>query len=228
MPLAGAGDNGSIVNGAPASAPAGDAASPTHERLPDHRHQPPDDPSKHQHQRLIAAIATLCAERGYANLGIADIAAHAAASETTFHSFFESKDACLLAAHKHYSAALLAAIDSSCPDPPEWPESLRLGIRAALAFLSKQPEAAQLLSVGILSCSAEGAARYRATIDAIAARLRSASRQTGPQYVDSVLVAGVLSSPLIIGYRGEDRATDLLRLESELVEIILTFTEAQT
>jgi AcrR family transcriptional regulator len=161
------------VNRVSATAPSTPAAPA---RLPSGRHRIPDQEVRdNQHTRLVDAVTQLSAERGYANVVIADIVGRAAVSKSTFYRFYRTKEECLFDAHKRHSAALIAAIDSSHrveePSATEQPGS---GVRTALAYLSAHPQAANLLSIGILSCGPRGAQRYAVMIDALRARLQCA------------------------------------------------------
>jgi AcrR family transcriptional regulator len=197
------------------------------DRLPAGRHRiPPQEVQGHQHRRLLEATTALCAERGYAHVTISDIVARAAVSKQTFYRFFESKDACLFATHKHYSATLLARIDSSCTPTAPWPEALRAGVRAALEFCSQNAAASQLLGMGILSCGPEGALRYRTTIEAIASRLSTRSPGSGPEFANAALAAAAFAVPLIGDSLGGEDSTEMIALESALVELVLSFSDS--
>ncbi len=205
--------------------PAPQAASRGAGPLPSGRHQLSAKLVKdHQYQRLISAITALSAEQGYATVVISEIVARAAVSKSTFYRFFETKQQCLLAAHKHYSAALLAAIDAKCDPRNPWPEQLRCATRTALQFCAKRPDAAQLLTMGVLSCGPEGAARYRTTIEAIATRFRSGSPRADFDRTALTLTAGFFSAPTIAASASSDPAA-LRSLEDEFVEVILALAD---
>ena len=168
-------------------------------------------------------MATLCAERGYAHVVISDVVARAAVSKATFYRFFETKDECLFAAHKYFSASLLAAIDASCEGTEAGPGRLRLAIRAALEFCASRPEAAQLLTLGILSCGPEGIERYKVMIEALASRLRALGELDRGRHGNAALAALVFAGPLMTPSIGTDPEA-ILSLESDLLEIMLSFS----
>ena len=107
-----------------------------------------------------------------------DIATAAAVSKKTFYDIFESKEACLLAAHGDYRQRLLKAIDEGYATGDSWPQGSRSAVRGALTFLAADLAGTELLATGVLCTGAEGARRHYETIDAIAARLRHAARGT--------------------------------------------------
>lgn len=192
------------------------------ERLPSGRHQL-DVPQvqNHQRTRLIDAITDLCAERGYANVVIADIVSRAAVSKSTFYRLYETKEACLFDAHKHLSAALLAAVDTAAGQAITPEERLRAAIRTALEFTAIRPRATQLLTTGILSAGPLGAARYRTAIEALAKRLFTPS--DGARHADA-FAAALFAAPAVTAIAEEDGdPAALLSLENTFVEIALAF-----
>lgn len=194
---------------------------PAPERLPSGRHQLCiAEVQDHQRARLIEAIAELCDERGYANVVISEIVARAAVSKSTFYRFYETKQDCLFDAHKHLSAALLAAVDSASRDAASRDDRLRLAIRAALQFASTRPRDTQLLTTGILSAGPEGAARYRTATEALAQRLFSSN---GARHADA-FAAALFAAPAVTALAGEDEdPAALLSLENTFVEIALAY-----
>lgn len=195
------------------------------QRLSAGRHQlAAQEVETHQRQRLINAMAALCAERGYAHVVITEVVARAAVSKATFYRFFATKDECLFAAHKYFSAALLAAIDASCDSAGEWPARLRAGVHAALAFCAARPDAVHPLALAILSCGPEGISRYRVTIEALAKRLHSGGDSGGERHADAVFAVVVFAAPLIPSSAGENGSEEILALENDILEMILAFS----
>jgi AcrR family transcriptional regulator len=190
-------------------------------RLPSGRHRIPDQEVRdHQHTRLIEAITILSAERGYANVVIADIVACAAVSKSTFYRFYRTKDECLFDAHKLHSAALIAAVDRSChaTSLPR-PERLRAGVRSAFSYLSGHPQAAHLLSLGILSTGPRGAHRYAVMIEALRTRAQAACDLGAG---DSTLAAIHFGASAITHILAAPEQIELSDLESEVLDRLLT------
>jgi AcrR family transcriptional regulator len=193
------------------------------DRLPAGRHRiPAQEVYNHQHQRLLGAMAALCAERGYSHVVISDVVARAGVSKTAFYRFFETKDDCLFSAHKYFSASLLAAIDASCSEDEDISVRLRQAIGSALQFCASNPESAQLLTLGILSCGPIGIERYEVLVEALANRLRALGDLDGGQNGNAAIAAVVFAGPLMTRSIGEDPDA-ILSLESDLLEVILAF-----
>ena len=94
----------------PDSAPETPATLP----LPRGRHAAPREVVwRSQRGRMLAAMATVVAEKGYANATVADVIARAGVSRKTFYEQFENKEACFFAAYDAGVEAMLAALDEA-------------------------------------------------------------------------------------------------------------------
>ena len=84
-------------------------------RLPTGAHGIPADlVARNQRERLVAAVAEACAERGYAETSVADLAARAGVSTATFYKLFPGKRDCALDAHAELLERLLEEVDRAC------------------------------------------------------------------------------------------------------------------
>jgi AcrR family transcriptional regulator len=179
---------------------------------------PPELVARNQRERLIAAVAEACAERGYAEVSVADLAQRAGVSTATFYKLFPGKRECALEAHGELLGRLLEEVDAACVAEQGWEEKLRAAIRTALALLAADPPTARLLTVEILAFGPAGAERNDAAIKAFVSRLRvgrEASRDPSLPNADWALVASI---SMLVGKRvmaGE--AASLSQLEDELV-----------
>jgi AcrR family transcriptional regulator len=152
-----------------------------------------------QRERLVAAMAEVCAEEGYAGASVERVAKAAGVSSVTFYRQFADRRDCMLAAHRELSGRLLEAIDAGGGEGPH------AVLATLLSLLAGDPPSARLLTVEILAAGPEGARRHDAMVAALSARL-------GAGWVP---VAGALA---LIGKRvmaGE--AERLTELEDELV-----------
>lgn len=174
-------------------------------RLPRGSHGiPADVVARNQRERLIAAMAEACAERGYAQASVAEVAKRAGVSSLTFYKQFAGKQDCMLAAHRQLLGRLLEEVDR-VTDEETGAAQERVTIRAALALFAADPPSARLLTVEVLAAGPEGAARHDATVEAFAERL-------GTTWV---IAAGMLAlvGKLVLA----DEADRLPPLEDELV-----------
>lgn len=173
---------------------------------------PADVVARNQRERLIAAMAEVCAEGGYAEASVAGVAKRAGVSSVTFYKQFSGKQDCLLAAHEELLGRLFEAIDRTPEAERGGAGAARMTIRSVLALLAADAPSARLLTVEILAAGPEGAERHAAMVDAFAERLGG---EGAPSPASWARTAGVLA---LIGNRvmaGE--AATLPALEDELL-----------
>jgi AcrR family transcriptional regulator len=191
------------------------------QRLPAGSHGiPPDLVTRNQRERLIAAVAEACAEHGYAETSVAELAQRAGVSTATFYKLFAGKRECALEAHRELLERLLEEVDRASEAAECWEAKVRAGVRTVLVLFAADAPTARLLTVEVLALGPVGAARNDAAIEAFAGRLR-VGRELGGEprsgAADWSLVAGIAMS---IGKRvmaGE--AAALPELEDELVAL---------
>ena len=192
-------------------------------RLPTGAHGiPPDVVVRNQRERLVAAVAEACAEHGYADASVAELAQRAGISTATFYKLFAGKRECALEAHRELLGRLLEEVDRACVGEGDWQAKVRRGVNTALTLLAADPPTARLLTVEVLALGPEGAERNDAAVEAFSKRLRGGGEgdvaPTGLS-VKWVLVAGI---SMLIGKRvlaGE--ADGLPQLEDDLVAAIV-------
>jgi AcrR family transcriptional regulator len=139
-------------------------------RLPTGAHGiPAEVVLRNQRERLVAAVAEACAENGYAETSVTDLARRAGVSTATFYKLFAGKLECALEAHRELSERLLEEVDRACGGVEG--EKLRAAVRTVLALFAADPPTARLLTVEVLALGAAGVERNDAAIAAFAERL---------------------------------------------------------
>lgn len=178
------------------------------QRLPPGSHGiPADVVARNQRERMVAAIAEACAERGYAETSVADVAKRAGVSSATFYKQFADKRDCVLAAHRELSGRLLEAVDRAREE--EGGDKARAALHATLTLLAADPPTARLLTVEILAVGPEGSQRHEALVEELAQRLA----------VSWVWAAGVLA---VVGKLAlADESDRLPELEGKLAATLL-------
>ena len=97
-----------------------------------------------QRPRLLSAMTTLAAERGYADVTIADVIALAGVSRPTFYEYFSDKDSCFLAALDAATEDLLRDVRQAVLEaPPAAAEGAVLS--SYLAHTQDKPAQARLV-----------------------------------------------------------------------------------
>jgi AcrR family transcriptional regulator len=106
-----------------------------------------------QRMRMLDAVIAVVAEKGFAQMTVADVVARAGVSRRTFYEHFDDKLDCFLAAYVWRAESVLESIENAAralgPDA-DWRERLRAGLGAYLERLAAQPTSARVLNVDIL------------------------------------------------------------------------------
>jgi AcrR family transcriptional regulator len=174
-------------------------------RLPPGPHGlPPELVERNQRERLIAAMAEVCAERGYVESSIAEVAKRAGVSTASFYRQFKDKRECMLASFEELFERLLEALVDACAGKVEPGEKARVGAGAAAALLSEDPPTARLLSIEIAAIGPAGVKAQHEAIDRLTALLgdRGSDSSSLPSSAWIVVAACVAS----IGRRSAEEA----------------------
>ncbi len=189
-------------------------------RLPPGSHGiPADVVARNQRERLVAAMAEICAEMGYAEASVAMVAQRAGVSSVTFYKQFAGKRDCVLAAHRQLLGRLLEEVDRRREAESGTEAKGRAAIRTALALFAADAPSARLLTVEILAAGEEGAKRHDAAVDGFARRLRTERHDAPLSTAEWVRAAGLLALVGKLVVAGE--AARLPELEDELMATVL-------
>ena len=101
-----------------------------------------------ERQRLLDAMARVCARHGYANATIEQVAADAGSSPEAFEEHFGSKEACLVEAAETVLADGMGALSGGYSlDATPWESSVQ-ALRAMLELFAARPALAHLAVIG--------------------------------------------------------------------------------
>jgi AcrR family transcriptional regulator len=130
-----------------------------------------------QRERILDAVERLVAERSCAGTAIEAIVKEAGVSSVTFYQFFEGKEECFVAAFDRAVAAGAEALESatsgdSATAELSWPERIATGLRALTGWIAVEPERARLCLVEAQTGAPALRARFEATLDRVAEKLR--------------------------------------------------------
>jgi AcrR family transcriptional regulator len=198
----------------PASTPPGDR------RLPPGRHGLPRVlVAESQRERLLNGVVEAVAEHGYNATTIAAITAAAKISRRTFYEYFEDKQGCFLAAYEMIEAHVLGSILAAPGADQPWPDRVRARLAALLDVLSRDAAVSRCFLVEPLAAGGEVAARYRESMQLLAAALRPEPlpTQLNMEVRDQALIGGIAT--LIVrrlNSAGPARLPDLLPDLTEL------------
>jgi AcrR family transcriptional regulator len=149
-------------------------------RLPPGPHGiPAEVVARNQRERLIAAMAELCAEEGYAATTVADVARRAGVSTASFYRPFKGRQACMLSSFEELFGRLLDALERSCEGETEPAARTRMAIHTAATLLAGDLPTARLLTLEIVAVGSEGVRIQHDAIERLATLLREAREPAG-------------------------------------------------
>src|ERR1700710_1877464 len=92
----------------------------------------PDAGLRAREEKVIRAMAAVCAERTYAATSIAEVVRRAGISSRTFYKLFPGKRECFDAALAAFAAELESAVEAARTGEQSWPAEVRAAIAAIL------------------------------------------------------------------------------------------------
>jgi AcrR family transcriptional regulator len=142
-------------------------------RLPPGPHGlPPELVERNQRERLVAAMAEVCGERGYGETSVAEVAKRAGVSTASFYRQFKDKRACMLVSFEELFGRLLEGIEGSCPAAgADARGRARAGAATAAQLLASDLPTARLLTLEIVAAGPEGVRAQHEAIDRLATAL---------------------------------------------------------
>jgi AcrR family transcriptional regulator len=140
-------------------------------------------------QRIIRGFAAAVADKGYPATTIADIAAAASISQTTFYEHFEGKEDALKAALDSSGAQLLAAVMPAVRRAENWRVALRIAFEEMCGFLAAEPAFASLRTVDIYGAGPVAIASRDAIGKEIVATLLGPAIEAGIEATDLFIEA---------------------------------------
>jgi TetR/AcrR family transcriptional regulator len=157
-------------------------------RLPPGPHGiPPELVERNQRERLIAAMAEVCAANGYGGTSVTDVARHAGVSTASFYRQFKDKRECMLASFAELFGRLLGEVERVCEAETAATEKANAAVRTAASLLAGDPPTARLLTVEIAAVGTEGVRLQHEAIEQLAMRLRAAREPDFPGLVAAMV-----------------------------------------
>lgn len=105
-----------------------------------------------QRERIIDALAAVCARKGYRATTVGDVIAEAGVSRRTFYDLFTSKQQCFLVAYDVLMERVLVAVEGAyrtCEGA--WSQRMTSALRALLELFAADPNCARLVIVEVLA-----------------------------------------------------------------------------
>lgn len=189
------------------------------------------EPAEREHRRrLLDAMATSCASKGFAATTIADLAADARVSKRTFYEHFESKADCFIALYESASARALSVLKEQVDVSRDWHEQVERALSAYFQALAISPILMRTLFVEILGLGAEGLAARRRVNQELADFIVAVSRQCPgmkPEATvtesDATGLVGALNELILKAIEDDrvDHLSELIAPSARLVRIVI-------
>lgn len=156
----------------------------------------PEVLAHHQRQRILTGAAGVFAKDGYRAVTVSDIVRAAAIARARFYENYSSKQDCFFALYKESTEGALRTVAAACAETDgDFPDRVRAGVEALLAFLDADSARAR-------ACIVEGPAvgvaigpYFEAMIRGFAEQLRlgraDAPVERMPATIDETVVGGL-------------------------------------
>jgi AcrR family transcriptional regulator len=183
----------------------------------------PELVERNQRERLIAAMAEVCGEGGYAAATVAEVARRAGVSTASFYRQFKDRRECMLVSFEQLFGRLLGEIERACAGEEDPGEKVRAGVGVAAALLAADPPTARLLTVEIAAVGAEGVRLQHGAVDQLAARLCKARELGADELVplpNPEWAAAAAMVALVAKRVAEEKSPDPAELEAVCASLV--------
>jgi len=124
---------------------------------------------QHEHRsRLLQALALVLADKGYAEVTIADMVRQAGVSKRSFYEHFSSKEDCFLAMYRAVSASALRTLSDALPPDRPWQSQVEDAFFAYFSHLARSPRLLRALFVEVHHLGPSGMAVRREVMQQLA------------------------------------------------------------
>lgn len=114
-----------------------------------------------QRERILDAVANICAGKGYVSLTVDEVAAVAGVSLNTFYDHFADKEDAFLVAHELGHVRGMAILEQTLAKAPSWDVAIRAAVSALLGFFLSEPAYVRMAAVEAPIASPQTAERSR-------------------------------------------------------------------
>jgi AcrR family transcriptional regulator len=183
------------------------------------------------YRRLLEGMAKAVAEKGYAEVTIADIVSAAGVSRRTFYEHFKSKGQCLIALYEAASSNALQVLRDAIDPSHDWETQAEHAISAYFSCLAQNPVLLRTLFIEILGLGVSGLTARRQVNQELAdfmlqvvnvpARARRGKTPLHPELAMAV-VGGI--NELILQFIERNRADRLQELVSPALHLLRAVT----
>jgi len=171
-----------------------------------------------QRRRLILGLARSLADKGRAELTVADVVSAAGVSRRTFYEHFSNLREAVLVSHRATADAVRKVLAREC-GTGSWEEQVRAGLARLLELAAAEPDLATLLVLDSFNFDRNTMAELLRTRGELATMLRGGRREDGPPEITEEFLVGAVAAVIAARLRA-GRAQQLPELHEPLLELI--------
>jgi AcrR family transcriptional regulator len=168
----------------------------------------------HRRGRILRALATCMAEKGYRATTVSDIARVAQVSKTVVYAHFTGKEQCLLELYSRATDGVLATVRDAQDRAREaglpWRQRVESGVAAYLAALAAGPAVAWAALVEVQAAGRRALTLRRAVVDRTVDLLAEVAEELARDHPEEVRPVG---RPLVVAAVGGINELMLARVE---------------
>jgi AcrR family transcriptional regulator len=153
--------------------------------------------SHDQRGRILVAMASVVAERGYHKTTIEHIVKRAGVSRGTFYENFDSRESCLLAGFEATVEEVRRLTAAAAASEREWPDQIRAALAAFLDFVVANPALARTCLVETMTAGPGPMLTYEQALQSFTPSFRRgreflAEGGAVPEIIEESIVGGIV------------------------------------
>ena len=160
---------------------------------------PADDVRAAQRERLIRAMVSAVAERGYAEVTVADVVAAARVSRTSFYAQFADKEACFFAAYRAIAGEVMRQVATAVNFEASWEAQIEAAVRTYVTVLDSRPKLTRAFFLEIHAAGARAIALRREVLTEFAELTRGFVAQARKRQPELVPLTAAMATAMVGG-----------------------------
>jgi AcrR family transcriptional regulator len=153
--------------------------------------------SRDPRERILIAMATIVARRGYPNTTVGHVVKRASVSRTTFYDYFDNREACLVATVDAAASEIRRRVNAASAAEADWPAQVRAGLEAFLDYVAENPALARTAMVESVTAGPAAVEHYERLMRTFSPGLALGRNRDGatdglPETLEDSIVGGIV------------------------------------
>jgi AcrR family transcriptional regulator len=176
-----------------------------------------------QRERILDAVANVCAAGGYSSLSVEHVVDGAAVSRDAFYEHFKDKDDAFVVAYEVGHLKGQTIVEQAYAEQQDWRAGVRAAVRALLGFLAAEPAFARLALIETGVAGRRASDRFHVAAGGYAAILAPGFGQAGASAPPAVAVEAIIGAitEMCLHDVATGRAAHLPWLEADMTYVAL-------